>query len=246
MKTGLIKLIRLMVMIIIIFFCSHFSFAQSNHEIKVSINTIHEDYPALTTRLQIPFFEGFRNEEIKDRISTIIETDVFNFINTLSEDSQKYFEAAKEEGWDLRKYIGETIFEMHYLSKRILSFSIIFYSYTLGAHGFTERVSYNFDLETGNNIKIEDLFIDYDEYIDLMNQEIKKQIFVEKELYFNEGKDFQSIHKNQGFYIQYDGIVIYFGLYEIAPYVAGIRYFKIPFNIFRGLTGEHLRYFAIN
>lgn len=247
MKTYLLKFIQFMIIFIIILFCFNYpSLAQKNHEIIISVKTISEDYPALTTNLQIPFFEGFGNEEIQNRIATIIETDVFSFLDELIRDSEKYLETAKEAGWQTRKYIGETIFELHYLSEKIISFSLIYYSYTLGAHGFTERINYNFDLKTGDEIKIKDLFLDYNQYMDLINHEIKRQIDAEKAIYFNEGKDFQSILESQPFYIQYDGMVIYFGLYEIAPYAEGIRYFKIPFHIFRDLSSDHLRYFAIN
>ncbi|GAG31008.1 unnamed protein product, partial [marine sediment metagenome] len=43
---------------------------------------------------------------------------------------------------------------------------------------------------------------------------------------------FQSISEEQPFYLIEDGIVVYFGLYEIAPYTSGIRYFKIPYSLF--------------
>ena len=247
MRTNSNKFIEFMIFFMTtILFCTNSSFSQMNQEIKISVKTISEDYPALKTNLQIPAFEGFYDDHNPCHITARINEDIFGFFERLTEDSEKYLETAREAGWEPRKYIGETIFELHYISEKILSFSIIFYSYTLGAHGFTERVSYNFDLETGNEIKINDLFLNYEQYTNIINQEIMKQITAEKEVYFNDGEDFQTINEHQPFYIQYDGIVVHFGLYEIAPYVAGIRYFKIPFNIFRGLTAEHLRYFAIN
>lgn len=246
MRTGRLKFIQ--VTMIFLFFLSFncFSLSQPNHEVGITVKTISQDHPALKVNLQIPCFEIKYDLSIQEKITARVENDVFGFLQELTKDSEKYLKTAEEEEWQPEKYIGETIFELHYLSDKILSFSIIYYSYTLGAHGFTEQVSYNFDLETGRDIKIDDLFIDYEHYRDLINQEIKKQIAVEKELYFNEGVDFQSITDSQSFYIQYDGIVVYFGLYEIAPYADGIRYFKIPFRIFNGLTSDHLRYFALN
>lgn len=249
MKSGMLKHSKFIILLIIIlfFFCYYgISFSQFNNEIMIHVKTISGDYPALKTNLQMPVFTGFFDEWVQEKVKEKVEKDVLAFLDGLVEDSEKYLEAAKEAGWEPRNYIGETTFELHYMSDKVLSFSLIFYSYTLGAHGFTERVSYNFDLKIGTEITLQDLFQDYDQYIDLINQEIKKQITTEKELYFNEGQDFQSIQDNQTFYIQYDGIVVYFGLYEIAPYAEGIRYFKIPFRIFRGMTSEHLRYFDIN
>ena len=43
---------------------------------------------------------------------------------------------------------------------------------------------------------------------------------------------FKAIIENQPFYIDEDGIVIYFGLYEIAPYYVGIPKFKLRFDEF--------------
>ncbi len=233
MKVGSLKNFQftIILLIILLYFCNNISLSQSNDEIMIRVKTISGDYPALKTNLQIPIFEVFYDKYIPCHITTRIEEDVFGFLERLTEDSDKYLETAREAGWEPRKYIGETIFELHYISEKVLSFSIIFYSYTLGAHGFTERVSYNFDLETGNEIKINDLFLNYNQYTDLINQEIRRQITAEKEIYFNDGEDFQTINEHQPFYIQYDGIVVHFGLYEIAPYASGIRYFKIPFNI---------------
>ncbi|WP_010296535.1 RsiV family protein [Clostridium senegalense] len=38
---------------------------------------------------------------------------------------------------------------------------------------------------------------------------------------------------NQNFYLTNEGVVVFYDLYDIAPYVAGIREFKVPYNIFK-------------
>ena len=48
---------------------------------------------------------------------------------------------------------------------------------------------------------------------------------------------FMGIDKQQSFYIKDGHLVVYFGLYEIAPYVAGIQEFKLPLDSF----GSNLR-----
>ena len=247
MRTGSLKYIRVVVvMLLLLVFFNDYSLSQTEHEVGITVKTISRDQAALKTNLQIPCFEIRNKPSIEKKITARVEHDIFGFLQELTEDSEKYLKTVEEEEWQPEKYIGETIFELHYLSDKILSFSIIYYSYTLGAHGFTEQVSYNFDLETGEVIKIDDLFLDYEHYRDVINREIKKQIAAEEEIYFNRGADFQTITDTQSFYIQYDGIVVFFGLYEIAPYADGIRYFKIPFRIFDGLTSEHLPYFALS
>ena len=46
--------------------------------------------------------------------------------------------------------------------------------------------------------------------------------------------EFKSIEDKQKFYIQDDNIVVYFDLYDIAPYAAGIPEFKIA-NLFEDM-----------
>ncbi|MCG2821958.1 MAG: RsiV family protein, partial [Candidatus Atribacteria bacterium] len=81
-------------------------------------------------------------------------------------------------------------------------------------------------------IILSDILKDKKDYIDIINQEIKRQVNLNPQEYFSEWSAFQSISQEQPFYLIEDGMVIYFGLYEIAPYASGIRYFKIPNSLF--------------
>ena len=64
---------------------------------------------------------------------------------------------------------------------------------------------------------------------DVLNKEINRQISKDPDRYFP-GKDgFNGISDNQNFlYLKMGNIVVYFGLYEIAPYASGISEFVIP------------------
>ena len=81
---------------------------------------------------------------------------------------------------------------------------------------------------TGKNLNLKELFKDDFDYKKIMNEVITKEISKDKEIYFNDGKDFKGIKDNQDFYISDEGIVVYFQVYEIAPYSSGIREFLIP------------------
>ncbi|MCK4260687.1 MAG: DUF3298 domain-containing protein [Halanaerobiales bacterium] len=113
------------------------------------------------------------------------------------------------------------------LNNDLLSLGITYYEYTGGAHGMYYLESYNIDLKTGNQLSLKE-FADREDYKEIINEEIKKQIEEEKELYF-EG-DFISISDDPPFYIEDDNIVIYFSLYEIAPYSSGMPTFEIPIS----------------
>ncbi len=93
--------------------------------------------------------------------------------------------------------------------------------------------AYNLNLANGEEISLQEILKEKKDYVEIINREIERQIKLNPEAYFEEGAVFQSISPEQPFYIIEDGIVIYFGLYEIAPYSSGIRYFKIPLSLFK-------------
>ena len=56
------------------------------------------------------------------------------------------------------------------------------------------------------------------------------------------GKDgFNGINENQSFYIKNKKLIIYFGLYEIAPYASGISEFVIPSKLIK----ENINYYKV-
>ena len=95
----------------------------------------------------------------------------------------------------------------------IISFYIDYYQFSGGAHGITNRIAYNVEKSTGNEIQLKDIFKDNYNYKDVINKEINRQISKDPDRYFT-GKDgFNGIADNQNFYIKNNTVVIYFGLY---------------------------------
>jgi hypothetical protein len=102
--------------------------------------------------------------------------------------------------------------------------------YTGGAHGMTDRVAYNYNLNTGEELKLSYLFKKDFNYKDYINNEILKQMKTGEDIYFHDEGGFKTISDDQRFYLADGNIVIYFTQYEIAPYAAGIPEFKIPLS----------------
>lgn len=113
----------------------------------------------------------------------------------------------------------------------LISICIDYYQYTGGAHGITVRRTYNYDAEHGAFVQINHIFKDGYDYEKVINKKIREEIDKNKEVYFNNGEYFKGIDKTPNYYLTADGIVIYFQLYEIAPYVAGIPEFTIPYEL---------------
>jgi len=91
-------------------------------------------------------------------------------------------------------------------------------------------MAYNIDLKTGKLLPLAELFKP-GEYKTVIDKEINRQIALDPESYFEGDMGFQGIAKEQNYYLDGENLVIYFNQYEIAPYAAGIRDFKIPLKL---------------
>ena len=203
-----------------------------NQEITITDLAIKEDHEALRIDMLFPLVQGIKDKQVEEKINQTIQKDVLNFKAILQTQSEEYLQGAKEEGWEIRKYEASAYYIVHYQKDDLLSLSVFYYQYTLGAHGHTLQRAYNFNLLNGEEILLGDILKEKKDYVDIINQEIKRQIELSPQEYFSEWSVFQSISEEQTFYLIEDGIVVYFGLYEIAPYASGIRYFKIPYSLF--------------
>lgn len=109
------------------------------------------------------------------------------------------------------------------------------YEYTGGAHGSTIRTSNSFDLKTGYQLQLKDLFKN-NNYRKLILDKVLIMAEVnynnDPYLYFENYKDLIVENFNEdNFNLTKDGIIIYYQQYDIAPYAAGIISFEIPYNV---------------
>ena len=203
-----------------------------DQEITITDKIIKEDHEVLKVDMTFPLVQGVKDKQVEEKINQIIREDILNFKNQLQTESEEYLQSAKNEEWEIRKYEASTYYIVHYQKDDLLSLSVFYYRYTLGAHGHTLQRAYNFNLENGEEILLGDILKGKKDYVDIINQEIRRQIELNPQEYFSEWSVFQSISEEQPFYLIEDGIVVYFGLYEIAPYASGIRYFQIHYSLF--------------
>lgn len=125
---------------------------------------------------------------------------------------------------DTRTYISGS-YEIKTNEKGVLSLSLIGLANFGGAHPNTIINSLNFDTQTGHNYKLSELFLPDSNYVKVLSDMVYKQL-VEQEIPLFE--DFPGIQPDQDYYIADKSLVIYFQLYQVAPYVAGFPYAVIP------------------
>jgi len=131
------------------------------------------------------------------------------------------------------------MFNMHYEVKynenNLLSVLITDYEYTGGAHGNHVVESYNFNVLTGERLYLPDVAKSQSALNKIKNYVIADLTKRAKagESFFVEWFPDIKMDKERLFYFTPNGIVIKFGLYEIAPYVSGTPEVKVPYSVFR-------------
>lgn len=116
-------------------------------------------------------------------------------------------------------------YEIKNNQRDILSISLSNYTYhNKAAHGMTIIQSLTYDLKNKKLVTLEDLFKPGSNYLKRLSDIIKKQIRSRDIPVINE---FTQIKDNQYFYLADRTLVIYFQLYELAPYAFGFPFFPI-------------------
>lgn len=182
----------------------------------------------------IPQIENLANKEGEKIINDAIIKWTEDWINDVKLIVDQYFKDGVPPSFPYQLYSKYTVAN----ANNPISFYIDYYQFTGGAHGMTTRIAYSIDKSKGDKLNLKDLFNNNYDYKSVIDKEINKQIKKDPDKYFSGKEGFNGINDNQSFYIKDDTIVIYFGLYEIAPYVAGIPEFNIPVKIFK----ENYRY----
>lgn len=175
--------------------------------------------------LQYPEIKGLNDADVQKKLNSLFENLATNAKNK-GQETEKVL--SKEASHNVK---AETYFnyQVKYNSNNILSIVFLDYQYTGGAHGSTLQTSYTFDLATGTEYELKDLFKEGSDYVSVINSEVKKG-FVEMgmtELL----SPFNSIKNDQSFYLSNNAVVVYFQEYEYLPYACGIPEFDMAYTL---------------
>lgn len=183
------------------------------------MNTVMPPVMVFTRRLLMPnmnlFYpvvSGLPNVAVQQSINNRIYNLVIQLIA-----QQGYYENPQTQvtGW----------YELKSNLRGILSLNIGNYSYSpMAAHGLTVIKSLTFDIQTGREYQLSDLFKPGSDYVSLISENIRKQI-AERDIPLLD--NFKGISPNQDYYIADKALVVYFQTYEITPYVVGLPMFPI-------------------
>lgn len=186
----------------------------------------------IKVELMIPVVSGIKDQAVQEKINRDFEDKIIAFKDEIESSAKEYFEIANQENLEFHPYFAHVTYELPYNKDGIFSLNTTYSSYTGGAHGIAVRTSLNLDAESGKTLELKDFFKPDEDYQQRILETIRKQVEENKDYYFEDALDnLQFLSENQQFYLKQDKLVIYFGLYEIAPYAAGMPEFEIPISV---------------
>ncbi len=148
--------------------------------------------------------------------------DVASFANfKLSAD----VEEVKALGSSVTSFELHSAFTVHFNGDNFLSVEQRGYIYTGGAHGNTIYDAATFDLTTGREVYLFNLFKPGSNYMKRINEIVDRLEAQEREKFFAD----VVVNDSDRFYFDSNGsLVITYAPYEVAPYAVGIVNFTIP------------------
>ncbi len=203
-----------------------------------SINIINRieksESMTIKTTLQYPEIDGLEDKNVQNKINSIFKKAASDAqiqgMDTLSE-------IIPDPDVKIRQF--EVYFNYHIKYNQNGLFSITFenYRYTGGAHGSTIKDAYTFNLKDGTQYKLSDMFKDKVDYVSLISNFVKKQI---NKRDIHTTAPFLKIDDEQEFYIDNNGIKVYFQQYAIGAYALGILEFGADYDDVRDVLNTEL------
>lgn len=198
--------------------------------IKVYAKNVRYKDEYTEVNLKIPVIEGIKNAEVMNQLNQRLEQKALDFKKETERMSREVVEESKKQGWPLRTGSVYTEYEARINENRTMSISVIYYQYTGGAHGMTNKETINLDLVNEKELLLKDLFAGSADYLQALTDELVKQMNNDQESLFPSTLSTFKASDDLKFYLTDESIVFYFDPYEIAPYAAGIVEYKISYD----------------
>jgi len=196
--------------------------------------------PILSDTIRKSMISGFTLDQYREKdpdkaISTIQQ----RFINNYLSSNKSLYETmpdARSLNWTLLKFM-----HILYNDNNLLSYYLLNYAYTGGAHGMETHDFTVVSIETGKTLLLNDIFIPGFEaqLTKFLTEKLKVMVGIKStEKLSDNGFFVDDIAPNTNFYITSNGIGFVYNHYEIAPYVNGPTDIFLPFEEINNLLLE--------
>ncbi len=129
--------------------------------------------------------------------------------------------------------ISSRVSPIFFFNERFISFTQQEYEYSGGAHGMPYWIPHTFDLHTGEELSLS-FFVanEEEEFKDIVTEQFIKMYDVDPLLYWDDAVETvrEFVDFDSPFYLKEEGLVIYFGPYDLAPYAAGFVEIVVPYE----------------
>lgn len=204
-------------------------FTESN---KPKIFSIAAEYPEISG-VSPPVAAKF-NQTAKSKVMTEVGKFKKDFLAQTAEDL-KFF---KESGIENTVEIS---YNITYADNEIVSVWFGNYFYTGGAHPNSYSFTLNFDLKTGRELKLDELFKPNSNYLKVISdyciQKLKEHFEEDADADWIETGAGATAENYRSWNITRKGLEINFDSYQVAPYVAGPQEVVVPYDKIRNVFG---------
>lgn len=170
------------------------------------------------------------NENILKNLNNNINSSVYTFKQGLLEEEEEINADSANNSDKKVNYRVFSNYNVTFNKNHAISLILELMAFDSNNLQYNDLYSYNIDLLTGNKILLKDIFRPGVDYLKLVSDFINLKISQNPEFYYpNTTVD---IPDDQSFYLTDQGIIIYFGLDEVAPASNGIPKFFMEFSNF--------------
>ncbi|MEO0340566.1 MAG: DUF3298 and DUF4163 domain-containing protein [Bacteroidota bacterium] len=178
------------------------------------------------------------NNSIMDYVLKLLSDQPKFYPQTLQELANDFFKDYKEfsfGGFDMPWEL-DCSSEVTYSNQVLFSVSLNSYRFTGGAHPNTLTAMFNFELDKGKLLSVEDIVLDYGSFKNIAEEVFRFEKQIESDVPLQEAGFFiESFQLSTNFAFTQEGIKLYYNPYEIAPYAAGITEIVIPYSRLEGI-----------
>jgi hypothetical protein len=198
------------------------------------------------TEAVYPELKGLTNPVIQKKINNAIKNKIGGYLNSFKKDALDFkADYAANPTIPTGNSSIEISYSSTFLNAKLLSLNFIIYTYYLGAaHPNSEILTLNYDLQTGKQIFLSDIFQKNSGYLkkisDYSISVLKKR--------FNVGTDPDMAMIREGasakpenyksFNLTGQDLVVIFQDYQVAPHVAGPQEVKIPLQSLKNILNH--------
>ncbi|GGD59958.1 PdaC/SigV domain-containing protein [Paenibacillus nasutitermitis] len=207
----------------------------SENDLRIRSEVIGADGDGKSLSVYYPVISGYENSEVQQKINAFLKQQADKHVA----DGSKEMNAAVQENNKILAKDPKATVRQPSLDGRYtvtanengkLSLYVDYYIDMGGAHGITSRVPYTFDLTTGNLLSLKDVVEGNANYISIINNKINEQIKSRKLPLLT---PFKTIEADRDYFLNHNGVVIYFTQYEYTSYAEGMPEFVIPYSNFK-------------